>query len=377
MNLNAPIHPGDDFALSALRVVDPVHLQDKPVPEREWLWKDWIPNNATTAFYGDGGTGKSLLAQQLMTACATGLPFLGQDVRQCGVLGVFCEDDETELHRRQSRINHALGIEFRDLSEMHWISRVGDENLLMTFSGEGRGEPTPLYHQLVALAKDLGVRLVVVDTAADTFGGNENVRPQVRQFISMLNRLAIEIAGAVLLLAHPSQTGKTSGSGDGGSTAWSNSVRSRLYLFRDGGEDGNPVDPDKRTLSRLKANYAQTGERVTLRWADGAFESDGPAFDADGPVSLDRVDACNRAFLSGLAELAQGNFRCNIHKGQANFAPKAIRDMSNAGRGYEIGELDAAMKRLMRDGRIESVEEGPASRRRSFLRIVAPDLPGV
>lgn len=377
MDHNPAVQAGDDFAFSPLRIVNPILLQDKPVPDREWLWPDWIPMNATTAFYGDGGTGKSLLAQQLMTACATGGTFLGYDVLRCPVLGVFCEDDETELHRRQSRINGALELEFRGLGNMHWISRVGDENLLMTFQGDGRGEQTPLFQQIVTAAKSIGARLVVIDTAADTFGGNENIRPQVRQFISMLNRLAIEIGGAVVLLAHPSQTGKTSGAGDGGSTAWSNSVRSRLYLFRDGGENGNPVDPDLRTLSRLKANYAQTGERISVRWADGAFENDGSIIEAGASSSVERIDLVNRAFLAGLEELSTKNFRCNVHKGQANFAPKAIREMTNAATGIDLAELDAAMKRLMREGRIESVEEGPASRRRSFIREIAPNIPGI
>jgi RecA-family ATPase len=276
-----------------------------------------------------------------MTACATGRPFLGCEVRRCKALGVFCEDDEAELHRRQSGINAKLGIDFADLENMHWISRGGDENLLMTFSGDGRGEPTPLFHQIVAAAKEMGAQLVVIDTAADTFGGNENIRAQVRQFISMLNRLAMEINGAVLPLAHPSQTGKASGAGDGGSTAWNNSVRSRLYLSREGGGNGDAIDPDARTLSRLKSNYARTGDKITLRWNNGAFEADGAMLEAsaDGS-SLDRIDQVDRTFLAGLAELADKGMHCNIHKGQANFAPKAIRDMTQAGKGFEVGELD-------------------------------------
>ncbi|MCP4097750.1 MAG: AAA family ATPase [Planctomycetaceae bacterium] len=369
---------GDDFSLAPLRLVSPTTLQGKSVPDREWIWDGWIPMHATTAFYGDGGTGKSLVAQQLMTSCATGSLFLGCDVRECKVLGVFCEDDEDELHRRQSRINAKLNIDFDDLANMQWISRVGDENLLMTFSGEGRGTPTPFYFQIMAAAKELGAQLIVIDTAADTFGGNENIRPQVRQFISMLNRLAMEIDGAVLLLAHPSQTGKTTGAGDGGSTAWSNSVRSRLYLFKESGEDGNPIDPDARTLSRLKANYARIGEKLSLCWKDGAFESDGPITQAyDEGSNLDRIDTVNRAFLAGLAELAEKNFRCNMHKGQANFGPKIIRDKTNAGVGFDISELEAAMNRLIREGRISSVEEGPPSRRRSFIKEVSPDIPGI
>lgn len=270
MNGRSPLQSADDFKIEPLRIINAADLQGKTVPDRQWLWPDWIPMGVVTAIYGDGGTGKSLIAQQLMTSCATGREFLGEEVMQCEVLGVFCEDDEDELQRRQHKINQAYGIDFSDLQGMHWISRVAGENLLMTFDKETIGTTTTLYQQIVTAAKLKGARMVIIDTAADTFGGNENIRPQVRQFISMLNRIALEINGVVVLLAHPSQTGRNTGTGDGGSTAWSNSVRSRLYLKRPDAPDGELPDPDLRVLSRMKANYATTGEELSLRFQDGS-----------------------------------------------------------------------------------------------------------
>ena len=55
------------------------------------------------------------------------------------MLGVFCEDDDDELQRRQAAINAAPEIDFGDLENLRWISRVGAENLLMTFAADGRG----------------------------------------------------------------------------------------------------------------------------------------------------------------------------------------------------------------------------------------------
>src|SRR5882724_13275282 len=83
----------DDFAIERLNVIDPIRLHGLAVPARRWLWQDWLPIATTSALYGDGGTGKTLLAQQLMTACAAGLPFLGMPVMNCRAIGVFCEDD--------------------------------------------------------------------------------------------------------------------------------------------------------------------------------------------------------------------------------------------------------------------------------------------
>ena len=372
----------DDFSLEPLRIIEPSSLEGRPVPARQWIWEDYVPVGAVTALYGDGGTGKSLLAQQFMTAVATGSLFLGQDVAHCRALGVFCEDDEDELHRRQASINRAFSISFADLGGVRWISRVGNENLLMTFSADGRGVASPFFEQIVNAAREFGARVVVIDTAADAFAGNENIRPQVRQFISLLTRLAREINGAVILLAHPSQTGKATGSGDGGSTAWNNSVRSRLYLRRPGQPDSakgksaeadEPTDPDARILSRLKANYAASGVELAVRFDRGAFVlAEGAAGAAHGPG---RDREAEKAFMAALSELEPKGIRCNVHRGQANFAPKAMREKTEGGAHFSEDELTRAMNRLIKGGRIASMEDGPPSRRRTFLRIVAPDLP--
>ena len=373
---SAPISTGD-FQVERIEILEPIRLQDMPVPVRRWLWQDWIPIGTSSALYGDGGTGKTLLAQHMMTSCAAGVPFLGMPVMKCRTIGVFCEDDRDELHRRQAAINTKLGVGFSDLENMQWISRIGADNLLNTFGGDGRSLKTPFFDQIARAASDFGAQLVVIDTAADTFGGNENVRSHVRQFIALLTRLALELDGAVLLLAHPSLTGKTTGRGDSGSTAWGNSVRSRIYLHASekvsGG--GNPA-PDIRILSRLKANYATANVDLTLRYDAGAFVLDGVPEGAD-PQTHQRSHAADDAFIAGLKELGAQNIRCNLHKGQGNYAPKTLREKTPLGAAFSQDELTGAMNRLIKAKRITSLTEGPPSRRRSFLVVVAPDLPGL
>lgn len=113
--------------------------------------------------------------------------------------------------------------------------------------------------------------LLVLDTLADFFGGNENDRAQARQFIGMLRGLAIRHDCAVLLLSHPSVAGISSGVGSSGSTAWNNSVRSRLYLSRVTGEDGYEPNPDARRLAVKKSNYGRIGAEILLHWDKGVF----------------------------------------------------------------------------------------------------------
>jgi hypothetical protein len=54
------------------RPVSPVSLMGLSVPGRQWIVPDWLPCGVVTGLYGDGGLGKSLLAQQLQTAMALG-----------------------------------------------------------------------------------------------------------------------------------------------------------------------------------------------------------------------------------------------------------------------------------------------------------------
>ncbi len=112
---------------------------------------DWIPYGVVTGLYGDGGLGKSLLAQQLQTSTALGRSWLGLPTEKIASLGVYCEDSRDELLRRQDEINVAYGCEVSaDLeNRVHWMPRLGEDNLFMTFSG-GVGKPAPAYVALPA-----------------------------------------------------------------------------------------------------------------------------------------------------------------------------------------------------------------------------------
>jgi RecA-family ATPase len=78
----------------------------------------------------------------------------------------------------------------------------------MTFDSRGIGDLTPLWLQLESTMKKIRPALIGIDTAADTYGGNEIIRNQVRQFIQRgLTALAVRYSCAVILTAHPSQAG--------------------------------------------------------------------------------------------------------------------------------------------------------------------------
>jgi RecA-family ATPase len=261
------------------------------------------------------------------------------------------------------------GASLTDLEPMRWVSGVGQDCALMAFDQEG-GYTTPFYDATRKAALDHGAQLLILDTAADLFAGNENDRHQVRRFIGQLNRLAIDINGAVLLNAHPSRTGLSTGNLDGGSTAWSNSVRSRWSLARPALAEGEPEDPDARILTRRKANYARIGEDIALRWQEGVLVP----LNATGNATRqsDRA-AAEIVFLDLLASRwEQGVFVSHNNKA-GNYAPKVFGQCAER-RGYSVKDFAGAMGRLFDARRITAESYGRRSDlRQRIVPVAAPE----
>jgi RecA-family ATPase len=333
----------------AFPIIDPTTLAGKPIKPRRWIVEDWVPVGHVTLIYGDGGLGKSLIAQQLMTAAATGKGWLGLPVTPCRSLAMFCEDDADELHRRQDRINDHYGIYFEDLADVRWWPRVGGENAIWSEAGA----ETPLFDQIRAQAREFGARLVIVDTAADAFGADDNDKTLVRGFLQRLQGLARDIDGAVVVLAHPSVTSMSTGRGTHGHVQWNNAVRSRLYLTKpdvDEGEDRDAAS-DRRVLAKMKANYGKAGEEILLAWSEGVFAPEGQPY----TDTVDRIERSGReretqeAFLAALDERNRQLRPLSHSRQSGNYGPREVGKMNPK---FRVRELEAAMEALLSAGTI-------------------------
>lgn len=339
-------------------------LEGRRVPPRHWLVPDLIPGRTVTLLTGDGGTGKSLIALQLAAACALGGPWLGRKVAPGPALFISAEDDEDELHRRLGDVVAAEGAGFADLDQLALRSLAGEDALLTTLDARtGQQRATDLFREIDAYMADLAPALLVLDTLADLFPGNENDRAQARHFIGLLRGLAIRHDCAVVLLAHPSLSGLASGSGTGGSTAWSNSVRSRLYFSRIV-QDGYEADTAKRVLTTKKANYGEIGGELVVTWQGGVFVPEA------AETSLDRMAdaaAAERVFLKLLRQFNNQGRRVN-HASGPNYAPKVFADHPDS-EGLARAAFMGAMNTLLASGRVNIVQTGPQSRRVSHLEM--------
>jgi RecA-family ATPase len=326
-----------------LAPIDPVSLDGIPMPSRQWLITSWLPMARPSSLYG-GGEGKTLLAQMLATACAIGAKWLGMSTRRCNSLLFFCEDDVDEMHRRQADINQHYGCNFADLSAMRWLPRLGENNVLMVFDS-GRAQLTPLFDQVLNCAKEHSAGLVVTDTLADVFPGNENDRSQARQFAqSALGHLARQTGCASLTLAHPSLAGLSNSTSGSGSTTWMGTFRSQLYLESPKAEEGEAIDPDVRVLRRAKANFARRDETVELKWKDGVFI---PLHPPTGILGSIKRHTCERVFLDLVDATTREGQAVSANSRSGNFAPRLFSKRPREQReGFRRADFEFAMQQL-------------------------------
>jgi RecA-family ATPase len=232
---------------------------------------------------------------------------------------------------------------------MQWLPRLADDNILTSFADNGRSMRTPLFERLLFATKALGAELVIIDTLADVFSGQEMVRGQARKFVQeTLALIAREIKGAVIALAHPSLTGINSGTGTSGSTSWDGTFRSRLYLSTPKLHDGEPPDPYARVLTRKKSNYALRDETIEMRWQNGVFVVKQQLGGIIGSIERHH---CERVFLDLLnAVMAEGRYVSDKERA-ANFAPKLFATRPDR-EGYSKAEFTRAMQNLFAQKKI-------------------------
>ncbi|MFN0045537.1 MAG: AAA family ATPase [Sphingorhabdus sp.] len=331
-----------------LATINPSIWEGLELPKRHWLIDQWILAKGTTYLTGKGSVGKSLIAQQAMTAAAVGKPFLGQPVKRVRAAYITAEDDVEELHRRQSAINDALGITMTDLDGwLHLVSLKGRSAALVSFGVETT--ILPLFEEIAGMIEVTGIEAMALDNVAHLLAGNENDRYVVSAFIGKCDRLAEMMNGSVLLIGHPNKAGDEFS----GSTAWENAVRSRLYMDTASERDGY-TDPDSRTLSRSKFNYGPKGEALTFRWHKGAFVCDNE-LPSDYVAEMAHAAAIvqeNDRFLECLdASIAQG--RNVSHAVGSNNAPKVFASMPES-RGMPKEAFERALNRLLSLGVIEA-----------------------
>jgi RecA-family ATPase len=348
------------------RIVAAPALAYDPEPQHNWIVEDVVPDENLTLLTGEGGIGKTTLAEQLAAAMEIDGYWLGIKVTQGPVVFFTSEDERKDVNFNLRAILKAEGKSLAHCPNLHIMSLADrDACLAAAPSKLGALAATPLWHALVRVVERRKPKLVIFDALADLFGGEENVRRHVRGFIVLLRRLAIQQKLAVVLIAHPSLAGINTGSGLSGSTDWHNGPRARLYFERPKDKDGKIFDADLRILTVKKIQYAQDGTVFRLRRGAGLFVYEGK--NGGGAVyDLAAASAKADAVFLALLHAYEDQGRTVSPSPGSNYAPNVFEREDDAG-GASKAMLRGAMSRLFKANKIHIETSGPRSKQRQKL----------
>ncbi|RUM45139.1 MAG: hypothetical protein DSY80_03700 [Desulfocapsa sp.] len=340
-------------------------------PAPVFLWGNIIPKKAVTLFVADGGTGKSLFGQMMMTCVGAGCDLLGIPIRKGAAIGIFGEDPDAILYERQQRIEAGLNISRDVLRGNLFIQELVEFDVTMWSNDEA----TLFFADIeTSLIKRPDIELVIIDNSSISFDGNENSRRDVHHFLRALNRLASKHDASFVLLHHTSKSqGTDSYMSASGSTAWVNGARCVLRLCAEtDGEDGRAM-----RVEHIKHNYSQKHEDIEVHWCDdiikpivGLRAAPEESVDDDGLTQHERV------FIGCMMRAERLGLRLSASINSAkNYAPKIFVKFPEVDvTMVSITHLEKALHKLMDKGII--VEEEYENHRRKFRKIVLADKKG-
>lgn len=249
---------------SSLMVADLAGFAHRDLSPPQFALDPLVPAGLVTLLAAHGGAGKSILALSIAAHYALGRSWAGFTPAGGRVLFATLEDSADLVMWRLRKIAETHGLDPDQLEGQFTIAdgSDGDGALATEFNAAGVrkvGESANLL-RLEELAAGAG--LIVVDNASDAFDGDENARRQVRWFIRRLGQIAHANESGLILLAHLDKHAARYSSNSNsysGSTAWHNSVRSRLAIID---RDGQPQ------LVHEKSNLGPKADPVPLEWTD-------------------------------------------------------------------------------------------------------------
>lgn len=257
--------------LTEKKPVKVTEWEDIPASNRDWIIPNWLPANTVTMFTGQGGAGKSWMTLQLICEIASGFPAFtslnpiynqnSENLEPRNLVLATYEDGPAEIRRRIHKI--ASGIEWvtKEMNVIKSHTHIVDMRGVGSIWGPGMGNHIAntgdLLHpgeELQRICEEKQAELLVIDPLSGTFGGNENDRTAVYDFISSLRKWGDSAKCAILIIGHLPKNKEGKDAGFSGSTAWEASVRSMWMLTKK--EEGKDTG-EYYALSHTKANYAR------------------------------------------------------------------------------------------------------------------------
>jgi RecA-family ATPase len=282
------------------------------------------------------------------------------------------EDSEDEIHIRLATIAKHYGVSFKELVDggLHILCLLGEDATLCAVGNYKSGtiEVTRLYQQIYEAAGDIKPKNISIDTLSRAFAGDEINRVQVYAFANHMQKIAMVADGSVTILSHPSLAGMNSGSGISGSTAWHGAFRFRQYLTGVKADASEQPDGDLRQLEFKKNQYGPRGKNIVVRYQNGLFIPERGISNLEKAAHEAEAD---RVFIDLLNRFRAAGINVN-HKptSPSNYAPKVFGQETEAKNArLNKVDLEASMKRLFANGKIEVKPYGKKSNPHERLEI--------
>lgn len=369
--LSTEASPDDVVIVTSLKKILLENLEHAELAPSRYAVDQLIPLNEVTLFGGHGGSGKSLLALILAAHKSAGRGWFGLEAEAERVVYLSLEDPAPVMTYRLKKICQVYDLPFDKVIQNLIILDGSDVDGALAVETSDFGvrtiAMTPLFENVIEACEGAG--LVIIDNASDAFSGNEISRTQVRKFIRCLrNEIARPNNAGVVLLAHIDKAGARGGTNENtysGSTAWHNSVRSRLALTAK--KDGTVE------LVQEKLNLGKKLDRpIPLTWVDGVLVPDSNI--AEGLVSEDQEDLDKIAVLTAIEKaISDGESIPTARTGPKTTQNVLERypDMPSHLRGRKGRDaFYKALTALQREGTLKAEDYWTAARNQSQRYIV-------
>ncbi|MBW6512193.1 MAG: helicase RepA family protein [Desulfuromonadaceae bacterium] len=284
MQLSAP---PDDHAAPVkserrkLAFTDLAETIDSPVIF-DWLIDELIEAETTGAIFGASTAGKSFFAVDLAAAVATGGEFLGHRVMKQGPVIYLALEGARGIPRRFKACYAHRGEDYQ-------TGQVFCCSGPLTFD---RASTAELIGAIEAAS--IPPVLIVIDTLARSFAGNENDAGDMMRFINSVDEIRNHFTATMLIIHHTGHGAETSGRARGSST------------FRAAMDFEILIDKNANTVTFTKMKDAETPPPMSYRLES---HEDSAVFVCDGTASPHaggpRLSAGEQLGIDTLASIPQ------------------------------------------------------------------------
>ena len=277
--------------------LSPIAWEEIEEIDRQWLIPDWLPAHTVTMLTGQGGTGKSWLTLQIACEIASYADPMAwkapkYKIKQQSeyddsnenapkrIVFATYEDEPAEIKRRLNVLSHSHAWIASERETIKKHLHIVDMRGVGSVWGPGIGNHIGVTGQLLwsgtalrEVSEDLKAELLILDPLSGAFGGNENDRTAVYDFVSSFRGWCDAAKCAMLLIGHLPKGQEGKAAGFSGSTAWEASARAMWLLGTKEKVIGEGKQKEIRNyyaLTHSKSNYALRQKAIPLAKGDTA-----------------------------------------------------------------------------------------------------------